>query len=76
MKRLTPKIRSRLEEVVDLKLITPTHKELERETGLSALYIAQLLSQIRRAKLKSMTIHVEQNDAKIVSPSLGIAPHG
>jgi hypothetical protein len=43
IKRITPEIDARLEEVARLKAATPTFEELAQETGLTCGYLRQLL---------------------------------
>lgn len=69
--KATPAIRARIREVARIRFETPTDKELAEETGLSRMYVAQLISEEMR-KLKSLTVHVEHNDAKMPLPG-GVA---
>lgn len=63
----TPQIRARITQVARMRYETPTDKELAEETGLSPLYIAQLISEELR-NLRNVTVHVEHGDAKMPTP--------
>lgn len=43
-RKRTPEIEARLDEVARMKFGTPTYRELEIETGLSAIYLRAIIS--------------------------------
>lgn len=43
-RKLTPQVEARLDEIARRKSTIPSFKELERETGLSAGYLRQVVS--------------------------------
>jgi hypothetical protein len=49
--KLTVKVEARLDEVARMKSLIPTYRELEIETGLSQIYLRELVSE----KIQALT---------------------
>lgn len=67
-RKLKPDAEARIDEVAELRLRAreiPTNKALGKELNIVPLYAAQLVSKRIREKLKSLTIRVEPEDAKM-----------
>jgi hypothetical protein len=61
IKRITPEIEARLEEVAKLKIQTPSFAKLARETGLTESYLRQVVSKKIRVIANNRAVSCETN---------------
>lgn len=67
-RKVTPAKLARMAEVAELRAKIPTYKELGKELELAPLYVAQLVSEIIRAKHKHLMKEIDVSGAKIKHP--------